>query len=208
MEHMSDERVDSRPQGRALEILWENHQAFLRFLERRVGSRDAAEDILQEAFTRTWPVVDAVPEEALIPWFYRTLRHAAIDRYRRRATTDKALEAFAKELESSTHPTEEVHREICACIGRLATALKPGYAAILDAVEVQGTSIKAFAGQHGVSPGNAAVRAFRAREALRTRVRQSCGVCAEHGCVDCTCRGRPDAYTAGCNARGRTACQE
>lgn len=27
-----------------------------------------------------------------------------------------------------------------------------------------------------------------AREALRKRVTQACGVCAEHGCVDCTCR--------------------
>ena len=33
--------------------LLENHRAFLRFLERRVGDRMIAEDILQDAFVRT-----------------------------------------------------------------------------------------------------------------------------------------------------------
>jgi RNA polymerase sigma-70 factor (ECF subfamily) len=37
-------------------VLVENHRKFLAFLERRVGSRDIAEDILQDAFvrSRTW----------------------------------------------------------------------------------------------------------------------------------------------------------
>jgi RNA polymerase sigma-70 factor (ECF subfamily) len=33
--------------------LVENHREFLRFLERRVGNRAVAEDILQEAFVRS-----------------------------------------------------------------------------------------------------------------------------------------------------------
>jgi hypothetical protein len=28
---------------------------------------------------------------------------------------------------------------------------------------------------------------FRAREALRKQVAVSCGTCAEHGCLNCTC---------------------
>ena len=60
----------------------------------------------------------------IVPWFYRTLRNAAVDHFRRRAATDRAYDAF----------------------------------------------------------GNAAVRVFRAREALKKRVSASCGMCAEHGC--------------------------
>src|SRR5450756_3176312 len=48
---------DSGPKGRALEILLESYRSFLRFLERRVGSREAAEDILQDAFTRNLATV-------------------------------------------------------------------------------------------------------------------------------------------------------
>lgn len=47
-----------------------------------------------------------------------------------------------------------------------------------------GTPVKAFAEQKGLSASNAAVRVFRAREALKKRVTESCGACAEHGCVD------------------------
>ena len=33
-------------------LLLENHQLFLRYLERKVGSRELAEDILQDAFVK------------------------------------------------------------------------------------------------------------------------------------------------------------
>jgi RNA polymerase sigma-70 factor (ECF subfamily) len=78
--------------------------------------------------------------------------------------------------------------EICACVSRLASTLKPEYAEALTAIEVGGTPVKVFAEQKGLSSGNAAVRVFRAREALKKRVTESCGTCAEHGCVNCTCR--------------------
>ncbi len=78
--------------------------------------------------------------------------------------------------------------EICACVSRLASTLKPEYAEALHAVEVGGTPVKTFAEEKGLSPNNAGVRVFRAREALKKRVIESCGTCAEHGCVNCTCK--------------------
>ncbi len=75
-------------------------------------------------------------------------------------------------------------------MSRLAATLKPEYADALEAVEVRGTAVKAYAGEKGLTPGNAAVRVFRAREALRKRVTEWCGTCAEHGCIDCTCGRR------------------
>lgn len=80
--------------------------------------------------------------------------------------------------------------EICACVTRLASTLKPEYAEALRAIDIQGTPVKAFAERHGLSPSNAGVRVFCARQALKTRVAQSCGTCAEHGCVNCTCQSR------------------
>ena len=77
---------------------------------------------------------------------------------------------------------------ICACVTRLAATLKPEYADALQAIDVQGMPVKAFAEQRGLSTSNAGVRVFRAREALKKRVRESCGMCADHGCLNCTCR--------------------
>lgn len=169
--------------------LLENHRSFLSYLERRVGDRALAEDILQDAFVKVVGRPEQVPEdEAIVPWFYRTLRNAAIDRFRRRGAADRAYEAFARELETHEFPAPDTETEICACITRLAGTLKPEYADALRAIEVEGTPVKVFAEQKGLSATNAGVRVFRAREALKKRVMESCGTCAEHGCLNCTCQ--------------------
>jgi RNA polymerase sigma-70 factor (ECF subfamily) len=171
--------------------LLENHRAFLGYLERRVGDRALAEDILQDAFAKVVARPDQAPdEEAVVPWFYRTLRNAAIDQFRRRGAADRAYEAFARELETHETPSEDMEAEICACVSRLASTLKPEYAEALTTIEVGGTPVKEFAEQKGLSASNAAVRVFRARAALKKRVVESCGTCAEHGCVNCTCKQR------------------
>src|SRR4029450_11490885 len=139
------------PAGSApVETLLENHRAFLRYLERRVGHRALAEDILQDAFTKVVARPEQAPgDECVIPWFYRTLRNAAIDQFRRRGAADRAYEAFAHELETHETPTDDLAAEICACVSRLAATLKPEYAEALEAIEVAGTPVKAVAGQKG-----------------------------------------------------------
>ena len=170
-------------------VLLENHRAFLRFLERRVGDKDIAEDILQDAFVKLLARPAVAPEgEAVVPWFYRLLRNAVIDRYRRAGTAAKALASFARELEQSeVAPPPDVEAEICACVSRLAGTLKPEYAEAVQQIDVAGLSVKSFAEANNLSASNAGVRVFRAREALKRRVTESCGTCAEHGCLNCTC---------------------
>lgn len=171
-----------------ISVLLENHRAFLRFLERRVDDRDTAEDILQDAFTKVLARPEVAPDgEAVVPWFYRLLRNAVIDRYRRGGTAAKALELFARELEHQESAPPDVEAEICACVARLAATLKPEYADAIQQIDVEGVPVKAFAERNNLSPNNAGVRVFRARDALKKRVTESCGVCAEHGCVNCTC---------------------
>lgn len=86
-----------------------------------------------------------------------------------------------------------MHGAICACVSRLATTLKPEYAEVLQDVEVEGLPLKVYAERHGITPGNAAVRVYRARRALKTQVVASCGACATHGCLDCQC-GHPTDF--------------
>lgn len=169
-------------------VLVENHREFLRFLERRVGRRDLAEDILQEAFARGLPKLESLRDgEAVVSWFYRALRNATIDHYRRAKSAERALAQFAEEIETAEEPNEAMRSEVCACVGRLAGTLKPEYADALRRVEVDGVPLTSFADERGISKNNAAVRVFRAREALRKQVAASCGTCAEHGCFECTC---------------------
>lgn len=178
----------------AVQALVENHRAFLRFLERRVGSRETAEDLLQEAFGRAIERVDALRDtESAVAWFYRVLRNAVTDHYRRNAAAGRAIEAFAREIDT-VEPPPEVAAAICACVTTLAATLKPEYADALRRIDVEGMPVKAYADAHGLTASNAGVRVFRARQALRTAVVRSCGTCAEHGCLDCAC-GRPASPT-------------
>ena len=68
-----------------LAALVANRARFLAFLERRVGRRDVAEEILQDAFVRGLARGRTLREdESAIAWFYRLLRNAIVDRARAR----------------------------------------------------------------------------------------------------------------------------
>jgi RNA polymerase sigma factor (sigma-70 family) len=178
------------PLGReTVAALVENHRAFLGFIERRVGRRDVAEDILQEAFARSLDKLPALKsEESAVAWFYRVLRNAVIDHYRRGGASDRALCGLAREMEKQAEPDLDTRNVVCRCIGLLSGTLKPEYAEALRRIEVDGLSVQEFAAEAGITANNAGVRIFRARDALRKRVVRSCGTCGEHGCLDCTCR--------------------
>jgi RNA polymerase sigma-70 factor (ECF subfamily) len=177
---------ESAPVEEIAAALVANHRAFLAFVEKRVGSRAIAEEILQDAFVRSIEKLDTVRKTA-IGWFYRVLRNAIIDHHRRSAAAERRHEAYAREEQAAAAEDEELQRVVCTCVAQLAETLKPEYAAALKRIEVDGLSVKDYADEAGISSSNAGVRIFRAREALRKQVARSCGTCATHGCVDCTC---------------------
>jgi RNA polymerase sigma-70 factor (ECF subfamily) len=169
----------------------ENRRAFLSFLERRVGHRETAEDLLQESFARSLDKVPLEPEESVTAWFYRVLRNGLVDHYRRKGASERALASLEKELaDAPGEALPDERDEVCRCVTRLSETLKPEYAHALRRVEVEGVPVRDYASEAGITPNNAAVRLFRARETLRKRVVRWCGECAERGCVDCSC-GEP-----------------
>ena len=182
--------ADNAVTPQVLDQLVANHRAFLRYVERRVGSRAIAEEIVQDAFVRSLDRGDEI-RDSVVGWFYRVLRNAVIDHQRRQGVADRRLEQFAAELESGGEATGELARIACGCIVQLAETLKPEYADALRRIEVDGVAVKDYADANGISASNAGVRIFRAREALRRQVARSCGTCAEHGCLDCTCDASP-----------------
>jgi RNA polymerase sigma-70 factor (ECF subfamily) len=164
------------------------HRNFLAFLERRVESRAAAEDILQSAFVRSLERGAGVQNESVVAWFYRVLRNAVIDHYRRRDSSSRAAEAWGRELKSIQAQDAQLRHEICQCVSGLVMTLKPEYRDALSIVDLENGKLSDLAQHCGITPENAAVRVHRARNALRRRVEQACGTCAEHGCFDCDCQ--------------------
>jgi len=162
-----------------------SHREFVAFVERRVGDRALAEDIVQDALAKSLERIDEVRDSA-VGWFYRVLRNAIIDRARRAAVQQQRLAAFAAELDATT-PDEDAQAFACRCVLTLARTLKPEYADVIDKVDLQGVLVKDYADAVGISASNAGVRLFRARDALRKQIAIVCGVCATHGCIDCSC---------------------
>jgi RNA polymerase sigma-70 factor (ECF subfamily) len=162
---------------------------FLGFVTRRVQDEALAEDILQSAYMRAISSGNSLREdESAVAWFYRILRNAIIDHYRRRTTEVAAFERLAQELETESSPNPLLQQTTCQCIAGALETLAPAYAALLREVDLGEASLSRFAETQGITPGNAAVRAHRARAALRKQLLRCCGTCATHGCLDCTCR--------------------
>src|SRR6266567_2759064 len=101
------------------------HREFLAFLERRVESRETAEDILQSAFTRGLERGAGVEDEKVVAWFYRVLRNSIIDHYRQRSRSARAMETWGREFQDEVAPGVELRQEICQCVSALLGTLKP-----------------------------------------------------------------------------------
>lgn len=188
---MSDDGIDRALRGTDAEVvasLVENHRRFLAFVERHVGDRGEAEEILQNAFVRGVERAASVRDgESAVAWFFRLLRNAIVDHRRRKATALGSAAALGTDDEVAAPAADDV-AEVCRCVLGLAETLEPEHALAIRRVDVEGAAVRDYAAEAGITANNASVRLFRARAALRKRVASTCRTCADHGCLDCTCR--------------------
>jgi RNA polymerase sigma-70 factor (ECF subfamily) len=184
---MNDETLANRAN-----LLVQGKARFLRFLEARTGSRADAEDVLQAAFLKLVAQPDALrDDEKLIPWFYQLLRNLVVDHYRHRDALARLEASVAADPNATTAGADETLFEaVCACVNALIPELKTEQAELVRRVELGGEPIHRVAGDLRITPNNASVRLHRARRALREALLQMCGVCADHGCLDCTCAAK------------------
>jgi len=114
-----------------------NHDKFLSFLAARVGNAGTAEDILQSAYLKAIQHGSEIRnEESTVAWFYRVLRNAVADHYRRSGARETAYEQFAAEAPVSYEA--ELQQTVCACIGDVMRDLKEGYRTAMEQVDLGG----------------------------------------------------------------------
>src|SRR5690606_10873677 len=176
--------------AQTLAVLTAARDEFVGFLAHRLGDPETAQDLFQAAFLRATEHIHRLRDgESVTAWFYRILRNAMTDHWRARGRRESRLAVLARELEDAVEPPPELQAAVCRCVGTLVEELKPEYAEALRRVDLDGLAVRAYAEEVGISPNNAGVRLFRAREALRRQLVRCCGACAEHGygCRDCQC---------------------
>lgn len=179
----------------ALNNLLERRASFLAFLKRRVRDPELAEDILQAAYVRALETSSSVRDDgSVVAWFYAILRNAVVDHFRRTTSESSAYSRWAQEFASETDTAladASTRSFVCGCIEHVLPLLRPAYTELLREVDLNEMPLAAFAERHRLTPGNAAVRAHRARAALRKQLALTCGLCSIHACLDCSCRHPP-----------------
>ena len=179
----------SKSTDASVEVLARNNRRFRSFLEQRVGSVEDAEDILQSAYLRAAEKGDAIRRhESSVAWFYRLLRNALADHYRHNHVQRRATARAAASVVLSEDPDRSVEEAVCRCVLELLPTLKDDYTMLIRRVDLEEATIADVASEMGITRVNARVKLHRARQALRRQLELSCGSCAEHGCLDCSCR--------------------
>ncbi len=160
---------------------------FLGYIRKRIADPGLAEDILQDSFLKAIRSAPQIgDDEELVRWFYRVLQNAIIDAYRRKAAElNRRMNCFA-DADVAVEPEEQ--EEICGCMKELIPTLKPEYADVVKAIDIDGEDAEVVSTRLGISRNNLKVRSHRARQALRKRLEETCRMCAEHHCLDCSCK--------------------
>jgi RNA polymerase sigma factor (sigma-70 family) len=160
-----------------------NLGAFQAFARKRLHDDHLAADAVQESLLRALKAAPNLSHDAnLLAWFYRILRNVLTDLYRREGREHEKLAGFQKE---SADP--EAEAVACGCLRGLLPGLKTEYADVIQRVDLNEDSPEHAAESLGISRNTLKVRLHRARRQLRSRLEQTCKVCATHGCLDCTC---------------------
>lgn len=168
-------------------MLVRNHRRFVQFVTRKLGDASAAEELVQSALVKALERgTGGLDDEGIVNWFYRVLQNAIIDHHRRRAVEDRVIAHGVEAADRGEDP--ELKSTVCACMHDLLPALKPEYADIVRRVDLEERPVSAVAAESGITANNASVRLHRARHALKSQLQRSCGACAAHGCLDCSCK--------------------
>lgn len=174
--------------GETVSRLLEHRGMLLGYVRKRIASPELAEDLLQDSLLKALRSAPGIrDDQKLLPWFYRILNNAIIDIYRGKGTAPVRADLDVELLEDPGERTETGEQALCACFRALLPTLKPEYAEMIERMELGTADPALVAAELGITRNTLKVRRHRARQALRDRLEETCRVCAEHGCLDCSC---------------------
>ena len=168
--------------------LVEAQKQILYFLQRRLGDRDAADEVLQRFSLRAIERASQLQDVRMVRgWLGRILATTIVD-YQRETARRRRREIVIDHTEVENHPVdEELDAAICNCLYRILPTLKAEYADIIWRADILGEPRERLAASLGTSLNNVTVRLHRGRQALRKRLEEMCRTCPVHGFLDCHC---------------------
>jgi RNA polymerase sigma-70 factor (ECF subfamily) len=163
------ERVRSDPSGEALRALYRTYAGeLLGFALHALSDREAAEEIVQETFTRAWRRAELYdPDRGSVrTWLYQIARHAIIDHRRRSAVRpapadgecDPDAEAGGLSIERAM-----LGWQVAAALEHLS----PEHRQMVRLAHLRGLSVRQIAEACGLPEGTVKSRTWYALRSLR-----------------------------------------
>lgn len=136
-----------------------------------VETREDAEDVVQEAFARTWRKLERYdPARPFAPWFFTVVRNAARNARRRgeHGTVLSLDEDMVERIPGGTSDPDPLERLVHdERVHSLLDELSPMQRTCFRLAEIEGFSREEVADMLGVTPATVRVHIHRARHALR-----------------------------------------
>lgn len=155
-------------------------------LMQRGHALEDAEDLFSKALVHAAERAGALRnDDAAEAWFFQLALRLGTDEARR-AGRERARRTTVEPEQIATDAEDDA-QEPCACSVRMLDDLPANYAELLRDVDMNGSSVTDAARRVGITPNSASVRLFRARRALRERLREVCGTTSAAECLDCGC---------------------
>ena len=150
---LARETADSLPSTRLADLFDLHHQRLYRLARRLTGTREEAQDLVQETFLRVARSPSSVPagtrsEEA---WLVRVLVNVCRDQWRRKASRRRLDEKYQAAAGPVTTPNPEHALIAQSTIWRALQELAPRRRMALILYELDGTAIPEIARLLGVS---------------------------------------------------------
>jgi RNA polymerase sigma-70 factor (ECF subfamily) len=149
-----------------MEDVFSRHASSIyRFLYRRVGNKEDADDLTSEVFMKAARQLDTdQPDAAIISWLFTVARTVLADHWRRwyRRAPSVALDDRLLHTAADIEPTPRVNPDAEGLVDAVLATLPDRYRQVLELRFLKGCSIQEAAAQLGVTPGNLKVMQHRA----------------------------------------------
>jgi RNA polymerase sigma-70 factor, ECF subfamily len=160
------------------QIAKELSEPLLRYLQRYVGERSAAEDLLQETLIRIAGGLQGFEgRSSLKTWAFSIATRVAADHFRQPSTRAQIIEiddSMELPIDDDTADARLVIDEMNSCVRQVIDSLPEDYRAALVLHDLEGLSAFQIAEICSCSVPTAKIRIHRARLRLRDALQQEC----------------------------------
>ena len=173
---LSNEENEFRSQSERFQfeaIFNQYYRTLSYFAARFVEDRDAAEDIVMDAFVRLWQKgSDLASRDTCVSFLYSAIRHACIDllRQQKRREISKAEIAYLSNKQERYVLEEMIRAEVVQQLYMAMNALPPKMRAVFQLFYLEGKSIKEIAQELNVSVNTIKTQKARALQLLKEKL--------------------------------------